>query len=67
MIVSKQKISFGFVCIKLAMSPKLSGYEDVWRHTWDVCVFLDFDTPQYLAKCKSPNANRFSLMEFICM
>ena len=32
-----------------------------------VCVFLDFDTPQYLAKCKSPNAKRFSLMEFICM
>ena len=29
-----------------------------------VCVFLDFDTPQYLAKCLSPNAKRFSLMEF---
>ena len=32
-----------------------------------ICVFLDFDTPQYLAKCLSPNAKRFSLMEFICM
>ena len=33
----------GFTIFKFAMSSKLSGYEDGWRHIGTVCVLLDFD------------------------
>ena len=37
----------GFAIIKLAMSSKLlSGYEDVWRHSWDSLCIVRFRITQ---------------------
>ena len=46
----------GFAIIKLEMSCKLAGYEDVWRHSWDSLCIVRFPYNQNgkQAKCDPP-------------